>query len=165
MCLTLCDPLDYSLPVSSVHGDSPGKNTGVAFLLQGVFPTQGSNLGLPHCRWILYCLSHPGKPKYICYHLWDREVVRTSGREQGAPLNALWWPQWKGNPTERDGCVRGADSLCHTAETNKTVKQLHTMKINLKKKQREEKHIQNKKGMSRWLRKWTAQGKGRGVWE
>ena len=42
--------------------DSPGKNTGVGChaLLQGIFPTQGSNPGLPHCRWILYHLSHQG---------------------------------------------------------------------------------------------------------
>ena len=40
--------------------DSPGKNTGVSghFLLQGIFPTQGLNPGLPHCRQILYHLSH-----------------------------------------------------------------------------------------------------------
>ena len=38
--------------------NSPGQNTGVGslFLLQGIFPTQGSNTGLPHCRWILYQL-------------------------------------------------------------------------------------------------------------
>ena len=42
------------LPGSSVHGISPGKNTGVGchFLLQGIFPTQGWNLCLLHCRWI-----------------------------------------------------------------------------------------------------------------
>ena len=42
--------------------DSPGKNTGVCChsLLQGIFPTQGSNLGLPHCRQILYWLGHQG---------------------------------------------------------------------------------------------------------
>ena len=42
----------------------PGKNTGVGcrFLLQGIFPTQGSNLGLLHCRQILYCLSHHRSP-------------------------------------------------------------------------------------------------------
>ena len=63
-CLTLCDPMDYSPPDSTVHGDSPGKNTGMGChaFLQGIFPTQGSNLGLPHCRWILYCLSHQGSP-------------------------------------------------------------------------------------------------------
>ncbi|CAN0153961.1 unnamed protein product [Rangifer tarandus platyrhynchus] len=42
LCLTLCDPMDCSLPGSSVHGDSPGKNTGVGShtLLQGIFPAQ-----------------------------------------------------------------------------------------------------------------------------
>ena len=40
--------------------DVPGKNTGAGcyFLLQGTFPTQELNLGLPHCRLTLYCLSH-----------------------------------------------------------------------------------------------------------
>ena len=59
-CLTLCNPRDCSPPGSSVHGDSPGKNTGVGChaLLQRIFPTQGSNPGLLHCRWILYHLSH-----------------------------------------------------------------------------------------------------------
>ena len=53
-CLTLCDPIDCSLPCSSARGDSLGKNTGVGCpLLQGILPTQGSNPGLPHCRWIL----------------------------------------------------------------------------------------------------------------
>ena len=44
--------------------DSPGKNTGVGChaLLQGIFPTQGSNPGLLHCRWILYQLSYQGSP-------------------------------------------------------------------------------------------------------
>ena len=52
---------------SSVHGDSPGKNTevGCHFLLQGIFPTQGLNPGLPHCRQMLYCLSHQGSPKIL----------------------------------------------------------------------------------------------------
>ena len=46
LCLTLCDPVDYSSPRSSVHGDSPGNNTGVGChgFLQGIFPTQGSNI-------------------------------------------------------------------------------------------------------------------------
>ena len=64
-CPTLCDPMNCSLPGSSVHVDSPGKNTGVGChaLLQGIFPTQGSNPGLLHCRQILYCLSHQGSPR------------------------------------------------------------------------------------------------------
>ena len=41
---------------------SPGQNTGVGILslLQGIFPTQGLNQGLPHCRRILYQLNHQG---------------------------------------------------------------------------------------------------------
>ena len=44
--------------------NSPGQSTGVGShsLLQGIFPTQGSKPGLPHCRWILYQLSHQGSP-------------------------------------------------------------------------------------------------------
>ena len=58
LCLTLCNPMDCSLSGSSVHLNSPGQNTGVGChaLLQGIFPTQGSNpylLRLLHCRQIL----------------------------------------------------------------------------------------------------------------
>jgi len=40
--------------------DFPGKNTGMGSysILQGIFPIQGSDLGLLHCRWVLYRLSH-----------------------------------------------------------------------------------------------------------
>ena len=47
---------------------SPGQNTGVGScsLLQGIFPSsQGSNPGLPHCRWVLYQLSHQGSPRIL----------------------------------------------------------------------------------------------------
>ena len=62
-CLTLCNLMDSSPPGSSVHGDSPGKNTemGSHFLPQGNFLTRRSNPGLLHCRQSLYCLSHPQK--------------------------------------------------------------------------------------------------------
>ena len=65
-CPTLCDPLDCSPPGSSVHGVSPGKDTGVGChaLLKGIFPTQGSNPGLPHCRGILYHLNQ-GSPRIL----------------------------------------------------------------------------------------------------
>ena len=48
--LTLCNPMDDNPQGSSVHGDSPGKNTGLCChaLLQGIFPTQGLNPGLLH---------------------------------------------------------------------------------------------------------------------
>ena len=63
-CLTLCDAMDCSPPGSSLHVDSPGENTGVDchFLLQRIFPTQESNLGLLHYRQILYWLSYEGSP-------------------------------------------------------------------------------------------------------
>ena len=59
--------MDCSTSGSSVHGDSPGKSTGVGChaLLQEIFPTQGSNPGLLHCRLILYCLSHQGSPRIL----------------------------------------------------------------------------------------------------
>ena len=46
--------------------NSPGQNTrdGSCSLLQGIFPTQGSNPGLWHCRWILSQLSHPRNPRF-----------------------------------------------------------------------------------------------------
>ena len=46
---------------------SPGQNTGVGSLslLQGIFPSQGLNPGLLHCRWILYELSHKGRPRIL----------------------------------------------------------------------------------------------------
>ena len=64
---TLCDPMDCSPPGSSVHGDSPGKNTevGCHALLHRIFPTQGYNPGLPHCRLSLYGLSHQGSPSEL----------------------------------------------------------------------------------------------------
>ena len=65
--LSLCNPMDWSPPGFSVHGDSPGKNTGVGChaLLQRIFLTQGSN---PHPLHVLCWqagflpLVPPGKP-------------------------------------------------------------------------------------------------------
>ena len=66
---------------------SPGQNTGGGSrsLLQRIFPTQGWNPGLPHCRWILYQLSHKGLgDDYLCAFL-------TCGlqREQGK-IHFFW---------------------------------------------------------------------------
>ena len=57
LCLTLCDLMDYT-----VHGILQARILGwVAFpFSKGIFPIQGSNPGLLHCRWILYQLSHKG---------------------------------------------------------------------------------------------------------
>ena len=68
--------------------DSPGKNTGVGChsYLQGIFPTQGSNPSLPHCRQLLYQFSHQGSPtilKWVAYPFsrgssWPRNRTRVS---------------------------------------------------------------------------------------
>ena len=60
-CPTLCNPMDYS------PQNSPGQNTGVGSLslLQGLFPTQESNPGLPHWRRTLYQLTHKRSPRIL----------------------------------------------------------------------------------------------------
>ena len=80
---TLCDPMDCSLPGSSVHGHFPGKNIGVGChaVLQEIFPTQASNPGLPHFRQILYCLSHQGRPRILEW------VAYPSSRGTSQPRN------------------------------------------------------------------------------
>ena len=58
-----------SCPTLQLHGpwNSPGQNSGVGSLsfVQGIFPTEGSNSDLPHCRWIVYQLSHKGSPRIL----------------------------------------------------------------------------------------------------
>ena len=68
LCPTLCNPTVYPW-------NSPGQNTGVGSLsfLQGVFPTQGLNPGCPHCRRILYQLSHKGSPNE-CINIKKKKV-------------------------------------------------------------------------------------------
>ena len=64
LCLTLCNPFEYSLPDSSVHGHSPGKNTGVGCMPSSRGSSQ-HNSGLPHCRQILCHLNHQGSPRIL----------------------------------------------------------------------------------------------------
>ena len=67
LCLTLWDTRDCSMPGSSLLGDSTGQSTGVgsSSLLQGIFPTQGSNPILLHCRRIIYPQSHQRSPRIL----------------------------------------------------------------------------------------------------
>ena len=64
-----CSVLSSSLWPHGLYSpwNSPGQNTGVSSLslLQRIFPTQGSNPGLLHCRWILYHLSHQGSSRIL----------------------------------------------------------------------------------------------------
>ena len=94
-CLTLCNPKGCHLPDCSVHGDSSGKDTGVVCcaLLQEIFPTQGANPGLQHCKRILYSLSHQGSTfsptyKYIDSFSYFPIQVITEYKQ-----NSLWQQQ------------------------------------------------------------------------
>ena len=78
----------FTTPWTIQSMDSRGQNTGVGSLslLQGIFPTQGSNPGLPHCRWVLYQLNHKGNPgilEWVAYPFssgtsWPRNQIRVS---------------------------------------------------------------------------------------
>ena len=98
LCLTLCDTMDCSPPSSSVHGDSPGKNTGMSrhALLQGIFATQGSKPGLLHCRLILYCLSHQGSPwilEWVAYSF-SRGSSQPRDRTQVSLIAGWFFTVW-----------------------------------------------------------------------
>ena len=59
LCPTLCNPMDYSSQNSSDQNTVVDSHS----LLQGIFPNQGPNPGLPHCTWILYQMSYQGSPE------------------------------------------------------------------------------------------------------
>ena len=107
--------MDCSLPGSSVHGDSPSKNIGVGChaLLQRIFPTQGSNPGLPHCRQIVYHLSHQNAFFNIFVTKW--KVLKFLQAAWG-----YWWGIWvRDNRVtlanhDRNGCI----NHCHVSLRN-----------------------------------------------
>ena len=74
--------------------NTPGQNTGVSSLslLQEIFPTQGSNPGPPHCRQILYQLSHKGSPRileWVAYPFSSGWIFPTQESNQGL-LHCRW---------------------------------------------------------------------------
>ena len=91
--------------------NSPGHNTGVGSfsLLQGIFPTQGSNPGLPHCRQILYQLSHKGSPVVKNSPMnegdigdsGDRDLIPGLGRSPGVGNSSLLQYFCLGNSMDR----------------------------------------------------------------
>ena len=102
LCLTLCDTVDCCPPGSSVHGILQARILGVGChsLLQGIFPTQGSNLGLLHCRQILYHLSHRE-----AHCLSSQHKASTSWQEYPSSFteHTLVIPLW-GMRSERQRC-------------------------------------------------------------
>ena len=98
-CLTLCDPMDSSPAGSSVHGDSPGKNTGVGChaLLQGIFPTQGLNPGVPTLQVdFFYHLSHQGSPRILegVAYPFSRESFRPRNRTRVSCIAGGFFTSW-----------------------------------------------------------------------
>ena len=71
LCVTLCDPMDCNLPVSSVRGIFQARIqewVAISFS-RGIFLTWGLNPGLPHCRQTLYPLSHRYRvDRDLCLH-------------------------------------------------------------------------------------------------
>ena len=86
----------------SESGVTPGKSTrvGCHFLLQGIFPTQGSNPGLLHCRQVLYHLSHQGSPETGEKNFWDPPHITS--------IHALSHPICYHRKTLHDSIVRTA---------------------------------------------------------
>ena len=90
---------------------SPGQNTGgdSLFLLQGIFPTQGLNLGLPHCRQILCQLSHKGSEGTT-----DQKAAAYQ-KPEGCEKEQAWWRgrrthliAWRVQPASRGGSLHAA---------------------------------------------------------
>ena len=113
ICVCVCTFLVIQLCLSFCRflcqWDFPGKNTGVGShsLHQGISLTQGSNLGLLHCRWILYCLSPQGSPcvcvcvcvcararthVYIHTYLY-RNIIQPEKRTKFCHLQQSGWTQ------------------------------------------------------------------------
>ena len=92
-------PMDYT-----VHGILQA-GVGSLALLQGIFPTQGSNPGLPHCRRILYQLSHQGSPRILEWvvYSFSRGSSRPRNRTEVSSIAGEFFTNWatrrKGHPS------------------------------------------------------------------
>ena len=108
--------------------NSPGQNTGVGglFLRQGIFPTQGSNPGLPHCRRSLYQLSPQGSPhKYV-------QLISDKGEKA-----IQWRIAFSINDAEATGKKSESQSKSHTLYK-------HELKMNHELKYKVIKHLEKK---------------------
>ena len=96
LCPSLCNPMDCVACWALCPWDSPGfsKNTGVHChsLLQGIFLTQRLNLGLPHCRRVLYHLRHQGWG-YSQGHYDQYYFCGCTSRRQQVPLEPIGSPE------------------------------------------------------------------------
>ena len=92
---TLWDPMHCS------PWNSPGQNTGVGSLslLQGNLPNQGSNPGLPNCKWILYQLRHKGSPRVLEWvaYPFARGSSRPRNRTRVSCIAGAFFTNWAMN--------------------------------------------------------------------
>ena len=132
--------------------DFPGKSTGVGchFVLQRIFPTQGLNPGLPHCRQTLYRLRHQGLPLIVvaegsfpphggksnlfCDGLLIKEVTESPPLGNGPPARVDWraypgsWSLFSGSFLIRPWA--NSNVVCTTAVSSKVQEMVNTcMKI------------------------------------
>ena len=133
-----CSVMSSSLQPHGLYSpwNSPDQNTrvGSLSLLQGIFPTQGSNPGLPYCRWILYLLSHKGIPRileWVTYSFsrgssWPRNrsrvscfaggfftnlAIREALKVKVAVVSEFFWPHGLYSPWISSGQNTGVGSL------------------------------------------------------
>ena len=97
-------PWTIAWPGSSVHRDSPGKNTrvGCHALHQRIFLTQGSNPGLPHCRQILYHLSHQGSLVHVGFRSFNHACLQLAGHSEHLLHKEKHPPFVKHSSTDRE---------------------------------------------------------------
>ena len=106
-CPTLCDPMDYT-----VHGQNIG--VGSLSLLQGIFPTQGLNPGLPHCRWIQYQLNYKKSLRILEWLAYPFSSESSQPRNwSGVPWvgKIPWRRKWQPTPVFLPGKFHGQWSL------------------------------------------------------
>ena len=113
-CLTLCDPMDCGLPGSSVYGILQARILEWVAMpsSRGIFPTQGSNPGLLHCRRILYHLSHQRRMDgWKMQQMWHKILplrMLWSERRRGGTLSYIYFNTNKYNT---EYCVPSSGSL------------------------------------------------------
>jgi len=83
---------------------SPCQNTGMGSLslLQGIFPNQGSNQGLLHCRWILYQLSHKRSPRILEWvaYPFSRGYLQPRNQTKVSCIAGGFFTNYQGSPSQ-----------------------------------------------------------------
>ena len=103
-CSTLCDPVDHQAPLS-VEFSSRSTGVGCHFLLQGIFPTQGSYLGLPHCGQIRHHLSQKESPIPLPRPFLNYQPYQPFSTPRNRSSCVLLIPVWVMVPRAEDNVV------------------------------------------------------------